>query len=166
MNAEVLEIFARDLVSTDELFNRTDQLSALKQRLAQVNVTIDNKIYQKLDESLQKGFEKAVEKGFSPTSAAVLTEGLNEIFTYLKGLTIVKITLAFQADDSFLSSLNQEITGTVGRKTVLDVNVDPGIVGGMVVEYNGRYKDYSQVSKLEAYLSQKLAEDLQKAKQK
>lgn len=71
---------------------------------------------------------------------------LNKIQEILKNLSVVSLTLAFEPSDEVLKSLTQWCALNLQKQVVLDVQIDPHIIAGVKINYNGRFKDYSVTS--------------------
>lgn len=65
------------------------------------------------------------------------------------GTASVVLTLAFYPSDHFLDKIVDWFEDNVGRKVIVDLVVDPEIVGGAKVMCNEHFRDYSVHSKLE-----------------
>ncbi|HSX19059.1 MAG TPA: F0F1 ATP synthase subunit delta [Candidatus Saccharimonadales bacterium] len=55
----------------------------------------------------------------------------------------VVLTLAFNPDTKFVSSVKKWFEGNLGEEILLDLKVDPNIVGGIILVCNNHYKDFS-----------------------
>ena len=47
-----------------------------------------------------------------------------------------------------------------GKKIVLDISVDPKIVGGLIIEFAGKYHDYSLKTKVDEFIEQKITDEM------
>ena len=64
-------------------------------------------------------------------------------------LPVLKIHLAFLPTPSFIKELSDWLKRNLKRKVLLDVEVNPAIVGGAILEYKGKYLDLSLRRELE-----------------
>ena len=67
-----------------------------------------------------------------------------------KGLEKVQVTTAVALDSQAISQLTEKIARQTGKKVVLESNVDPGIIGGIVLRFGGKLIDGSTSSRLSA----------------
>lgn len=74
---------------------------------------------------------------------------LNEIVEFVQGFDTVAITLGFDPSMRFLREVAQWFSVLLGRKVLLDVNIENSVVGGCIVNYNGKYIDYTLKKTLE-----------------
>ncbi|MBI3341553.1 F0F1 ATP synthase subunit delta [Candidatus Curtissbacteria bacterium] len=65
------------------------------------------------------------------------------------GTTTVVLTLSFYPTDPVLSKIINWFEDNVGEKVIIDLVVDPEIVGGAKVMCNEHFRDYSVRAKLE-----------------
>ena len=54
----------------------------------------------------------------------------------------------------------KQLEDSLGKKIVLDITTNQSIVGGLQIEFSGKYKDYSLGPKLEEYLKRKQSAQL------
>ena len=80
---------------------------------------------------------------------------LGELRKYLLSLPEIKMKIAFQPDYDFLIRISQLLEKYIGRKIILNIIFDPGIVGGAIIEYQGRYRNFSLAKEIDKVISQK-----------
>jgi len=66
-----------------------------------------------------------------------------EIEKELDRIRCVSITLAYEPSELSVRRFYDFVQPLMPKKIVLELLYDPQIVGGMVISYGGRYKDYS-----------------------
>jgi len=64
--------------------------------------------------------------------------------SYLSKIPKVILTIAFDPSREFLKTLGFWFEKNLGKKIVCDIIVREEIIAGALIEYNGRYKDYSK----------------------
>lgn len=74
-----------------------------------------------------------------------------EIKEYFASLNYMHLTLAFSPSDRFFDTLQAILTASVGFPPVFDVTLDPTTIGGVIIDYNGKYLDLSLNKLLEKY---------------
>jgi len=65
-----------------------------------------------------------------------------------KGEITAEVTVAEPLDDKHLAALKNALKGVTGKDVELDVNVDPAIIGGLIVKLGSRMVDNSLRTKL------------------
>lgn len=165
MQAE-FSIFAASLTDTKILYLLVDKLRAIATELYHNQ---DGKITEKvknINPSLIAVFNYLERSGLEPSGDAAQKQYIEEIIKYLLGLPIVKVTTAFEPNDTFSTRLNEVISNLAGKKIVLDITVNHHIVAGIILEYQGKYADYSYEDKTDKFLAEKLANFLTASQKK
>ena len=68
----------------------------------------------------------------------------------LQGVAVAKLTVASPVDDATLKQIREMVIQATGKKSVeLQTVLDPSILGGFVLQYEGQQYDASIVSKLD-----------------
>lgn len=97
-------------------------------------------------------FEEIEKTGLEPETDAKQLSFLKNLVSYLKGLPMVKVTLAFAPTNTFLERISNSISAIVGKKTLIDLVVNQYIVGGAIFEYKGKIISQTLNSKLDESL--------------
>ncbi len=83
------------------------------------------------------------DKGVGLKNAKDLEKEIGLIKKKVDALEIVKLTLAFDPDPKFVDMLAGWFRMNVGETILLDINVEPSILGGVCTVWRGYYKDLS-----------------------
>lgn len=70
----------------------------------------------------------------------VFLEGLRDV---LGRLEEVGVTLSFEPSRDTIERLANFVKKQIGESAVLNIGCDPSIIGGAVIIYKGKYKDFS-----------------------
>lgn len=109
---------------------------------------------------LEKSKEKIGSKMFSllkkweeekliPSSTKEQSFFFQKIEEELQEIPKVKMKTAFQPSEDFISKIRKKIKEILGtNRFILDISVDPKVVGGVVIEYQGKYFDGSLAEKI------------------
>lgn len=68
---------------------------------------------------------------------------LEELSSYITQLPLMQLTLAFSPSQEFMMRLSTWGRSQVNPSLIFDINVEPHIIGGTIITYNGKYADYS-----------------------
>lgn len=157
MNNSVGQIFLSGIKDTKGLYRLIDQLESITKELYHnQDGTITQKLKGKLLSSIEAIFAWLEQNNLEPKGDGEQKAFIEELVSYLKKIPQVKITLAFEPDDLFTAKLNDQISNLVGQKIILDIDVNHHIVGGVVLEYQGKHHDYSVEPRVNSYLKEKL----------
>jgi F-type H+-transporting ATPase subunit delta len=66
-----------------------------------------------------------------------------------RGEVTAQVTAARPLSEAQLGALNEELRRSIGSRVAVDIRVDPGLIGGMVVQVGSRMVDASIKSKLQ-----------------
>lgn len=119
---------------------------------------------QLVQQALFSTDQQKIEDIYSSQIRHEVSEALQELFqtgdrqavfsafeAYLHQLEVVQIVLAFEPSQDQLELLADSIQSSEGNPRLIDLKVDPTIVGGMRVAVGGKYGDYSLRTKITAY---------------
>ncbi len=78
---------------------------------------------------------------------------INKIFVAMQqkeeNLIEVNITSAYELDEAESDKLTKQITDSIGKKASVNLRVDSALVGGVIIEWDGKVKNASILGKLE-----------------
>jgi F-type H+-transporting ATPase subunit delta len=66
-----------------------------------------------------------------------------------RGEVTAEVTAAQPLSEAQLAALNEQLRRTIGSRVSVDVEIDPGLIGGLVVKLGSRMVDGSIKSKLQ-----------------
>ncbi len=135
---EDLNLFMRDAEKISDLAFENPKLS-LGEKIEKAKEKISNKFYDFFLELFQ---DKHSDK------EKILKE-LADIKEELLKLPVLKIQLAFLPAQTFIEELSDWLKRNLKKKVLLDIKVNPTIVGGVILEYRGRYLDLSLKREIE-----------------
>jgi F0F1-type ATP synthase delta subunit len=95
---------------------------------------------QKLEEDGKKLFVDGV---VSPELIKHQKDYLKKLEAELEKIKIVRLTLAFDPTEEFLDKITDWIQKNVGQGYVLEVNIEPAIIAGARIEFEGKFFDFS-----------------------
>jgi len=157
MIEKVSQIFLNGIKDTKGLDRLVAQLQDMGRQLYHNEQgLITEKLKGKMLPSIEAIFLWLEQKGLEPQTDAEQKRFLDEIVNNLLKVPQVKVTIAFEADNLFISKINDQISQALGEKIILDILVDESIVGGAIFEYAGKHRDYSVAPKVESFLKEKV----------
>jgi F0F1-type ATP synthase delta subunit len=80
-----------------------------------------------------------------------LEKYLNLIKEKVQSFKFLKLTLAINPSEELVETISYWITKNIGQMVLIDLNFDKSIIAGGLIEFEGKYKDFSIKSKLEKY---------------
>src|SRR3989344_8057543 len=82
-------------------------------------------------------------------SRETVTNKLSTLKAQLDTLSVIKLTLAVDPTQEIIKKIASFIKSGLNKNAIFKITVDPKILGGMILESNGLYRDYTLKSKLE-----------------
>ena len=79
-----------------------------------------------------------------------MIEAFRELVARYKGEATAEVTVAEELKDEHLEALRAALKSVSGKSVDLDIKIDPGIIGGLVVKLGSRMVDTSLRTKLNA----------------
>jgi len=67
---------------------------------------------------------------------------------HLTSLPKVKIEIAFEPERETLEKISQWFKEKLKKKMILDLRINPKIIGGAKIEYGGKWRDFSLAKKI------------------
>lgn len=121
------------------VFSAQEQLKALTAVLDRVGIG-----------GLAAKFVKLVTANRRLFAVRDMVRGYRELVARHKGEATAEVTVAEALNDKHLASLRDALKAISGKEVDLDINIDPAIIGGLVVKLGSRMVDTSLRTKLNA----------------
>jgi F-type H+-transporting ATPase subunit delta len=121
------------------VFSADEQLQALSAVLDRAGVG-----------GLAAQFLKLVTSNRRLFAARDMVRGYRELVAKHKGEATAEITVAEQLKDDHIAALRAALKAVSGKDVDLNIKIDPGIIGGLVVKLGSRMVDSSLRTKLNA----------------
>lgn len=74
---------------------------------------------------------------------SAVKEFLTRLQTQINNLPVLSLSLAFEPKDATLKVLSDWFLLNIKRHVLFDITVDPTLIAGIVIHFNGKYLDYS-----------------------
>lgn len=142
-------------------------------QLEQISFEIDA-LLDSLYKTWKGSFEKSLDSISPETSQAIkatIKENkisldnigqLKELLTGLKEqihkLKPIEITLAFSPPEAIIKNIFDWVIKNLGFGLILDIKIDKTILGGAIINFNGKYKDYSLKKRMDEIFAAKREE--------
>jgi len=148
---ESYRLFVKDVFLTDDLKDLTRQIDSV---LDIIYVDDKKALMEKLTGKLPGDFLDIIAGLFAKKILAANPKEVENYFvslnSYLSKIPKVILTIAFKPNGEFLKTLSLWFEKNLGKKVVCDIVVREEIIAGALVEYRGKYKDYSKVKLIPA----------------
>lgn len=110
---------------------------------------------KKLKPELFQSLEMVLENNnIAEGNTSVLKLFLEQLEKAVQSCKVLSVTIAAPANQQLVNKLSQYGKSQFGNTTIIEITVDPTIIGGAIVTYQGNYLDYSIKRKLDEYFKQ------------
>ena len=151
--------FVNNIYDTSGLLRFLDEITLIQRSLFRdKGGPISLKARDFTASSILYTFEEVEKAGLEPETDQKQMQFLKELVAFIKKIPVVKISIAFEPTNTFLMKLNSQISATIGKRIILDVVINQYLIGGAVIEYNGKAGKYTLDGPLEEAL-RKLAHE-------
>ena len=142
---ESYQLFLKDVFVSDDLKDLTRQIdSVLDIIYFDDKKTLMEKLTGKLPGHIFDIIASLFAKKILSGNPKVVEEYFISLNSYLSKIPKVILTIAFKPSGEFLKTLSFWFEKNLGKKVVCDIRVREEIIAGALVEYRGKYKDYSR----------------------
>lgn len=139
------KIVAENLKTKEDLVEKIDSLNSLRMLVFKDN-SVDKTA---LNQAYLAAFGRNIDENLSSNREALSTL-IDQTQNYLESLKVVNLTLAFEPSHEFLLRLKKFFQEALGQTVVINLVVNPTIIGGVILENNGKYLDYSSAAILDS----------------
>jgi len=151
---ESLKQFIKDISTKSDLIYYLEEISKAQEAIfEEPNIALSEKLEGEVDRTIEELIKNQEARG-RLKSRSEQSEFLKEVKNNLQELPDVKLTIAFSPSPEFLDEINAWLKNQIGEELVLDITVEPEIVGGAIVEYKGRYFSFRLDKKIDEILAE------------
>lgn len=151
---DVLSFF-EGLILVSDREKLIDQIEIVRREIFAVSnsETLEQTLKKQLSESRAKEFFLYLSKYKKNIYDGHIIE---EILESLRGkamdLDVVRLSLAIDMSRSEISELHTKLTEQLNQRVLLDVHIEPSLLGGLRLEYNGVYLDLSLSTRIKGMI--------------
>jgi len=143
--AKSFNLFLENIYTKEQLLTLVDQIKGLSSLIYK---TSEGNLLDKIASSVSKDtfllFEKLSKENLLPQNTNELRGFFDLLAKFLEEVKSIRLTLAFEPKEDFLKKLQEWFQNTLKTKVVLDIITNESVIAGLLIEYNGKYKDYSK----------------------
>ncbi len=148
---DAFELLAKEIITIEDLYFVIEQINIAKKYLF-VDVT-KGSLFERIKGKIDEGIRLKLKEIVPPSELIEKPIFFEELKKYLHSLPQIKLELAFVPSKKFLIKVKKWLKETTGQEIVLDIIVNPEIVGGANIEYQGKYLDCSLAKNLKLWNS-------------
>lgn len=118
--------------------NLLDFLDTLEHAMHNMTIDLDQFLREKAPHALSSAIRAYVGEALFSRDTEVVRQKIKELKREINLIPVVTITIAVAYDRNSLSGIFGKIRSIIGKQALIDIKVDPRIIGGAIVEGNGR----------------------------
>jgi F0F1-type ATP synthase delta subunit len=146
---EIFEKLSEKIITEEDLAFFLDQLSVIRKFLfLQTHISLSERLKNKIEEEFRKEIEKLEKGKILPSSPEEQSSFFKGLENFLLKIPKVKLEIAFEPSDDFILEIYKWFKEKIKKKVILDISVNPKIVGGIKIEYQGKWGDFSLEKKI------------------
>jgi len=142
------------LVTKADLYALEEKMDLLTSLLGKIDTNFEDQIKKILDyisfDALTQDFLKL---NLKLNNQADLENYLNLVKQEMQNIKYLKLTLAITPTRELVEEIYFWAAKNIGTQTLIDLTTDASLIAGGLIEYEGKYKDYSMKSKLGNYFN-------------
>lgn len=159
MKTSAISEFLKEIYSVKDLSVLIDKLDQIREKNFKIGESFEKKVEAVFADKYGQVFLNILgEENISLKDPIAVLEFIDGFRKGLKQLPIVRLKLAFLPTKNTLALVSEWFSGNLGGKAILDVEVDPKILGGVVILTGGLYKDYSLSAKIDRVETERMGQ--------
>jgi F0F1-type ATP synthase delta subunit len=155
---EIFEDFAKKIITKEDLIFFLDQINLAEQFLfKERNIPLTEKLKGKVSEDFKNLIEKLENENVITGDVERSRKFFEDLKNYLLKIPQIKIEIAFKPSRRFIEKISLWLEKNFGEKIIVDLYFNPEIVGGAIIEYKGKYLNYSLEKKIDELISKRIS---------
>jgi len=118
-----------------------------------IEIPLSEKTKGEVGEGFREYLKKLEKQGFLSGSPNQQSSFFKNLKKELQKIPQLKLEIAFEPSDDFLLKIKNWFKKQNNQEVVLDIIINPKIVGGTIIEYQGQYRNFSLVKKMNEAIS-------------
>ena len=150
-----LSIFFQTKAQANEFSTR---LSLLSEKIYNTNFNLEKMLTDQFGIKKKDAFISLLrENNIGVKNNSAFKAFLTSIIQMIASLPIVSLTVAFEPKEKTLQKLSEWLVLHVNKQAVFDVTVNPELLGGAAIDFNGKHMDFSIRPKFDEIVTEVLA---------
>ena len=144
MKSSLSSIILEDVYTKQDAYVLLDSLMQLEKFLYSTKINIASKLGELFSEKKTKAITDFLKKEkIDLKNPQVLVKTLAGVKQTIKDMSVIQIQLAIAPTEEILASIVKWFEKNGKRKSLLDIQVNKALIGGLIISKQGLYKDYS-----------------------
>jgi F0F1-type ATP synthase delta subunit len=151
---EVFDEFSKRILTKEDLIFYLDEIGVIEKLIFQkTEISLSEKAKEKVSNDFLNFVQELERKNLISKDPERNRAFFEEFKKYLLEIPQVKIEVAFKPKREFLKKIINFFEREFQRKIILDLTINPEIIGGIVFEWKGKIFDFSLAKRIEKIIS-------------
>lgn len=147
---EVFEESAKKIITKEDFLLFIEEINLFERVIFKnTEVPLWKRVKGKVREEFRNELQKLEKEGVISASPNQQLSFFDEFKNYLRKIPQVKLEIAFEPSEDFLLRIKKWFKEESHQEVVLDVTLNPKIVGGAIIEYQGYFRDFSLAKEID-----------------
>ena len=147
---EIFEDLTKKIITKEDLILFLEEINLLEQIVFKnIEVPLSERVKGKIREEFRDELQKLEKESIISGSPNQQFSFFDELKNYLQKIPQVKLEIAFEPSEDFLLRIKKWFKEENHQEVILDITVNPKIVGGAIIEYQGYFRDFSLVKEMD-----------------
>jgi F0F1-type ATP synthase delta subunit len=134
------------------------RLATLSQLVYETGFNLENSLLEQFGiHKKDKFIELLRDNNVNVESNSALQEFMTKVCNKATSLPAVLLTLSFEPNETILREISSWFVLNTNRQVLLDIQVDPRLIAGAHITFNGQFRDFSAKAKFDQLLTDFLA---------
>ncbi len=147
--SDVLNLTTSYIKTTKNLPEFLDSLDKIGENLFKESSVIYDTLFENISYDMKSYIQDVLK--ISGVGRSELKEIISELKQEVPNIHQVKFVLAFQPLPPFVDVLFLWVSSNLGKDLLVNYEVNPQIIGGVIIIYKGKYLDYSSAPLISKY---------------
>lgn len=126
------------------------RLATISEKIYETNFNLEKALMDQFGLKKKDQFMNLLhDQNVSVEDNTILKNFLNDIQTEIRALPVLSVSLAFEPKEQTLKALSEWFVLNLKRQILLDITVDPQLIAGATISFNGKNGDYTIRSRFE-----------------
>lgn len=140
-----------------EAIDFSKRLAVISAKLYQTNFNLEKEVLAEFGLMKKDKFISLLQENeVSTASVPALKDFFEKVQQTASTLPVLSLTLAFEPQEQTLSLLSQWFLLNIKKQVLFDITVNPSLIAGISLSYQGKYKDFSIKQKFDTLVTDML----------
>lgn len=145
----MLEPLLENVFTKEDILFLLAQISHLQKIVFKKEGLLSEKAKEEISQNLYHLILEAEKRGKVSSNQKNQFDFLEELKKEFSQMPVLKMQIAFSPSQETIRKISKYLEKELGKKFILDIIVNPEIIGGAILEYQGKYLNLSLAKEFE-----------------